>query len=93
MQGRIEGHVAIEGRILIEPEGVVVANAEAVELTVRGKVGGDINAAERVVLSSTATVVGNLRAPRIVFEDGVRFRGHIDTVLQARPGLIGQDNA
>ena len=30
------------------------------------------------LISSSATVLGNVRAPRVVIEDGARFRGHIE---------------
>ena len=78
VQGRMEGHVALEAHVIVEEVGSVVADIETQELTVHGKMTGNTNASERISVTSTATLVGDLRAPRIVLEDGARFRGIIE---------------
>ncbi|OGQ83435.1 MAG: hypothetical protein A2289_16435 [Deltaproteobacteria bacterium RIFOXYA12_FULL_58_15] len=78
VQGRMEGHVALEAHVIVEEVGSVVADIETQELTVHGKMTGNTNASERISVTSTATLVGDLRAPRIVLEDGARFRGTIE---------------
>jgi len=47
-------------------------------LTVHGQMSGAIVAADRVVISSTAMVVGDIKAPRVVIQDGARFKGSIE---------------
>jgi len=39
---------------------------------------GDIVAADQVTISSSAAVVGDITAPRVVIEDGARFKGYIE---------------
>jgi len=78
VEGRLEGHVALEDHIIVEEGGTVVADIETRELTLNGKMSGNIDANERVSISSTATVIGDIRAPRVVIEDGARFRGNIE---------------
>lgn len=78
VEGRVEGHVALQDHITVEEIGTVVADVETEQLTVNGKMSGNIDASERVSISSTATVIGDIRAPRIVVEDGARFRGNIE---------------
>jgi cytoskeletal protein CcmA (bactofilin family) len=78
VEGRVEGHVALQDHITVEEIGTVVADVETEQLTVNGKMSGSIDASERVSISSTATVIGDIRAPRIVVEDGARFRGNIE---------------
>jgi cytoskeletal protein CcmA (bactofilin family) len=43
-----------------------------------GEVKGDIEGLERVVICASGEVQGNLTAPRVVLEDGGRFKGSID---------------
>jgi Integral membrane protein CcmA involved in cell shape determination len=41
-------------------------------------VDGDIVAKEKVIISKSGNVRGNLVAPRVILEDGGRFKGNID---------------
>jgi cytoskeletal protein CcmA (bactofilin family) len=47
-------------------------------VTVEGRVEGDLRAEEQVILRSSAVVQGDITAPRVVLEDGARFRGGVD---------------
>jgi cytoskeletal protein CcmA (bactofilin family) len=39
---------------------------------------GNVDASERVKIAGSAVVTGDIRAPRVVIEDGARFRGSIE---------------
>ena len=39
---------------------------------------GDTQASERITITDGAVLVGDLRAPRVVIENGARFRGNIE---------------
>jgi cytoskeletal protein CcmA (bactofilin family) len=39
---------------------------------------GDTTASERISITNGATLVGKMRAPRVVLEDGCRFTGAIE---------------
>ena len=43
-----------------------------------GRVEGNLKAEEQVILRSAAIVEGDIAAPRVVLEDGARFRGGVD---------------
>ena len=74
----MEGKIALQAHITVEQGGTVVADLETQELTVHGQVSGNTEASERISISNTAIYVGDLRSPRIVLEDGARFRGSIE---------------
>ncbi len=76
--GRVEGTISLEDQLTIEPEGKVLADVEIENLSVHGEMSGDIRAADKVVISATAKVVGDIKAPRVVIEDGARFKGSIE---------------
>jgi cytoskeletal protein CcmA (bactofilin family) len=78
VEGRMEGHVALEDHIVVEEIGTVVADIETREMTINGKMSGNIDASDRVSISRSATMIGDIKAPRIVIEDGARFRGSIE---------------
>jgi len=78
IEGRVEGHISLQDHLTVEDSGTVVADIETHELTVNGKMSGNIEASERVSISSTATIKGDIHAPRVVIEDGARFRGNIE---------------
>lgn len=87
IEGRVEGHVALQDHLTVEESGTVVADVETQELTVNGKMSGNIEASQRVSISSSALVIGDVHAPRVVIEDGARFRGNIEMDVPLPPGI------
>ena len=80
---RIEG--VIEGRSIqskhdveIGESGKVTASITATLVRIAGEVTGDINGSEKVTISKSGRVQGNVVAPRVQLEDGALFRGSID---------------
>jgi len=79
IEGQIEGRaVQCSDEIEIAECGQVSANIMAKVVKVSGVVNGDIGGAEKVVISRTGRVQGNIIAPRVQLEDGALFRGSID---------------
>jgi cytoskeletal protein CcmA (bactofilin family) len=79
IQGRVDGSVDLKQHsVTVGPDGEVKASITARVVTVEGRVEGDLSADEQVILRSSATVHGDITAPRVVLEDGARFRGGVD---------------
>lgn len=76
--GRIEGNVQLNNHLVVEEGGQVVAELDVQVLTVRGGFNGDVVAHEVITLESGCVVTGNLKAPRIIIQEGARFKGNID---------------
>lgn len=89
VEGRIEGNVGLRNHLTVEATGVVVADVEVDNLTVLGEVHGNVQAGEAVSVSASAKVVGNIRAPRVIIEDGARFKGGIEMDFELPEGLGG----
>ena len=87
IEGRVEGTIALKNHLLIEGTGIVVADVDVSNLTVNGEVQGNIGASESVVVSGTAKVLGNIRAPRVIIEDGARFKGGIEMDFELPEGV------
>ncbi|HEX6925193.1 MAG TPA: polymer-forming cytoskeletal protein [Longimicrobiaceae bacterium] len=79
IQGRVEGSINLQNcAVTIGSEGEVKASVTGRVVVVEGSVEGNISSEEQVVLRSSARVQGDITAPRVVLEDGARFRGGID---------------
>ena len=79
VEGKIEGTVTLKGNALfVGPEGDVNATVKAGRISVSGRVEGDLQAEDQVVLQSSGKMQGNITAPRVTLEDGCKFKGTID---------------
>jgi cytoskeletal protein CcmA (bactofilin family) len=85
IEGQVEGTIALTGySVTIGETGQVAAQIRAKSVLVGGRVQGDIDADQRVEVSATGNLVGDIRAPRVVLADGSRFKGSIDMDAGAR---------
>lgn len=79
IQGRIDGSVHLgDHAVTVGSEGRVKADITGRIVTVEGEVEGDLRAEEQIILRRAARVEGDITAPRVVLEDGARFRGLVD---------------
>ena len=79
VSGRIEGRsIASSHDIEVAESGVVKASITAKVVRISGTVTGDVSGSEKVVISKSGRVQGNIVAPRVQLDDGALFRGSID---------------
>jgi cytoskeletal protein CcmA (bactofilin family) len=79
IQGKVEGKINLNGnQVSIGDSGEVCADVHAKVIQIDGKVTGDISASEKVIISKSGNVHGNIVAPRVTLEDGALFKGSID---------------
>lgn len=84
VDGEIEGTIELEENSLtVGPNGNVNADVKAREITVQGRLKGNLRAGERIEIRKTGSLEGDVSTARIVIEDGAVFRGSIDIV---KPG-------
>jgi cytoskeletal protein CcmA (bactofilin family) len=90
IQGHVEGSVNLKQHsVTVGPDGKVKASVAGRLVTIQGRVEGDVTAEEQVVLRSSASVQGDITAPRVVLEDGARFRGGVDMGEEPEPQTSG----
>ena len=78
--GHVDGSVEVVGHVLTIAEGgKATANLLATSIVVSGAVEGSLCANDRIVVSETAVVEGDLAAPAVRVADGARVQGRIDT--------------
>ena len=78
IEGTLRGKINLQSDLQIGTKARVEATVHARNVTVEGKVTGDISADDRLELVMTATVDGNIRAPKIIVAEGAKFRGSVD---------------
>jgi len=80
IDGEFHGKVRTKGKVLIGKNGIAECQIFAGTVVIGGKIFGDIFATERVILLSTGELVGNIKTPRIVIEEGVIFEGTCEII-------------
>ena len=79
IEGRVEGKVDLkQNNVTIGRNGRVKADVFGQVVTVEGEVDGNVFAGEQAILRQAGAIRGNISAPRVVLEDGSRFKGSID---------------
>ncbi len=79
VQGKVEGTIDLkDNEVSVGQSGKVDADINAKVVKVDGEVSGDISGGEKVVISKSGNVRGNIVAPRVTLEDGAIFKGSID---------------
>src|SRR5689334_19435903 len=78
IEGRVEGEISLKRHLILETTGVIVADVQTENITIKGEMRGNMTASDKVEIHQSARVVGNISAPRVVIAEGARFKGHID---------------
>ena len=79
IEGRVEGKVDLkQNNVTIGKNGKVHADIFGRVVTVEGEVNGNVFAREQAILRQSGAIKGNITAPRVILEDGSRFKGSID---------------
>ena len=77
--GRFEGTINLPtNSLMVANGGRVQANVKANVLQIEGRVTGDVEAGDKVVITATGQMEGNITAPRVILVDGAKFKGRID---------------
>ena len=76
--GKLEGEIQTDGVLNLGDNAVVTGNINAQSVVVRGKVNGNINAKEKIEIKSKAELFGDIRATKLVVEEGVTFVGRTE---------------
>jgi cytoskeletal protein CcmA (bactofilin family) len=79
LDGQVEGSIDLRDHSLtVGPNSQVRANIFAKDVSIHGKVDGNVTGVNRVELKKSALLSGNIDTQRIVIEDGAFFKGSID---------------
>ena len=78
IDGTVEGRIDLpNNQLTIGAEGRVKAEVHAKAVIVIGHVTGNLSAADRIQVEATGVVDGDVKAPRLVVEEGAVINGSI----------------
>src|SRR3954471_7642299 len=96
LMGKFEGKVNTPGRVHVAKEAKMSADVEAGGIVVEGDAHGNLSASDRVELKQSARYEGDLRATKLVVDEGAVFSGHVQVGPEAAknrgPGQPGGNN-
>jgi len=97
IDGRFEGQSLLVDQLQIGPKGRVKTNIIATSVVVEGVIIGTIAASRRILLLSTARVLGDIKTPELIIQDGVILEGRcsishvqLDNTTEYIHGLYGR---
>ena len=73
--GKLDGEIHTDGALILGDGAVINGNISAQSVVVRGKVNGNISAKDKIDIKSKAELFGDLRATKLVIEEGVTYVG------------------
>lgn len=82
VDGRVEGDICTDGRLMIGEGAIVVGNIYAGSVVCRGMIVGDIVASEEVELLESASLNGTVRAPVFSVDGGALVTDIAETAYE-----------
>jgi cytoskeletal protein CcmA (bactofilin family) len=76
VDGRLVGDLLAKGNASVGGNGSIEGNLTGKTVTIGGKVTGAIVASEKLLLEAKSAVKGDIRAAKLVVEEGAVFDGH-----------------
>ncbi|MBU4244608.1 MAG: polymer-forming cytoskeletal protein, partial [Proteobacteria bacterium] len=77
IDGNFHGEVVSDGTLVVGQEAVVEGLIQVGQLVLSGKILGEVEARDKVVLHKTANLQGNIRTPVLVVEEGAVLEGQL----------------
>jgi cytoskeletal protein CcmA (bactofilin family) len=81
IDGEVTGKIDLpDCRLTIRRTGKMAADVVAREVEVLGSVRGDLRASKKITIRKGGSLIGDLKTPGIVIEEGAYFKGRIEIV-------------
>jgi cytoskeletal protein CcmA (bactofilin family) len=78
IDGRIKGKLICKNTLTIGVNGEIEGDVEAKNAIVGGKIKGKIKVAEKLVLEAKSILIGDLKASKLLIDEGAVFEGTSD---------------
>ena len=73
--GKLDGDINSDGSLNVGDNAVVKGNLDVNSVVLRGKINGNVTAREKIEIKSKTELFGDIRAAKLVIEEGVTFVG------------------
>ncbi|MGH9656613.1 MAG: bactofilin family protein [Bryobacteraceae bacterium] len=86
IDGEVTGKIDLpDCRLTVGRTGKMAADVVAREIEVLGSVRGDLRASKKITIRKGGNLIGDLKTPGIVIEEGAYFKGRIEIVGAGQP--------
>ncbi|MCL4538812.1 MAG: polymer-forming cytoskeletal protein [Bacteroidetes bacterium] len=85
VDGQVNGDIALSGDLVIGMSGEITGNIDAQAVTVSGKITGNLNVKNKLVLEPKARIKGDIRASKLVIDEGAVFDGKCEMSGEKKP--------
>ncbi len=75
IDGSVKGNISCKNTITIGEQGFVEGEVHAINAVVGGRIKGKIFVNEKLVLKSKSSLVGQLKAKKLIIDEGAVFEG------------------
>jgi cytoskeletal protein CcmA (bactofilin family) len=79
---QFKGEVHSEGTVIVASEGDVEADIDAVQISIAGKVKGNVRATRQLEITEHGILLGDVETPSLKVDPGAYFTGHCDMPTQ-----------
>lgn len=77
--GEFEGSIDLPNQaVTVTESGQVRADVKANVVEIQGELHGDVDGVGKVLITKTGRMQGNIVSPRVILDDGAKFKGNID---------------
>lgn len=88
IHGHVEGKINVTGTVFILEGASVQADIAATEIIVAGVVRGNLKASNKVELSPTGYLVGDVRSQALIVREGAAVNGRISVEAPLSPARV-----
>ena len=83
--GKVFGNIQSNGVVQTANGSLINGNISAKDVSIGGKVDGDLDVEKKVILGDTSFLTGNLKASILTIEEGATFEGICNMVKNSQP--------
>jgi len=73
--GKLDGEIQSDGVLNLGDNAVIKGNLNVSSVVLRGKINGNVTAREKIEIKAKTEMFGDIRAAKLVIEEGVTFVG------------------
>jgi len=77
VSGTLEGQIEATGDVDVTEAATVKATVAGREVNVSGQVNGAVTASKKLVIGRGGSIVGDVRVPRLIMQDGASLSGNV----------------
>ena len=83
--GKLDGDINSDGTLSLGDNAVIKGNINVNSVVLRGKINGNVGAREKIEIKAKTEMFGDIKAPKLVIEEGAVFSGQCDMGGLAKP--------